>query len=271
MGHPDKARQDFGEGQVSRSAPIKPVLAEGPKRDPHELEGELVRVVARFNEFLKFCYIQDPVKGAVRWQPWPYLMEVALDFVREKYLCYLKARQLGISWLVCAYILWKCLDADKLAMMFSLGEAEAWELIRKIEYIRLRLPAEWGLRRVNDSRTEIELANGSIMRAYPSTEKAGSGFAATVVVADEHHKHPYAEQNFATVQPCIDAGGQFISLGTNWQPGFALDLYNDAKAGVNGFKHKFLGCMLRPGRDEAWYEATRAKFKRLPAYFTREY
>ena len=85
---------------MSRSAPIKPVLAEGPKRDPHELEGELVRVVARFNEFLKFCYIQDPVKGAVRWQPWPYLMEVALDFVREKYLCYLKARQLGISWLV---------------------------------------------------------------------------------------------------------------------------------------------------------------------------
>src|SRR5690242_4703825 len=47
--------------------------------------------------------------GTVRFRLWPAQVAVMGTIATERKSIILKARQLGISWLVCAYVLWLCL------------------------------------------------------------------------------------------------------------------------------------------------------------------
>lgn len=225
-----------------------------------------------FRYFLaNHVYILDPPPGGgiIRWQPWDYLIEMAKDLVRERKLVVLKARQLGLSWLVAAYVVWlTTFRTGAKALLLSQGENEATELRKKCWVIWSHLPP-W-LRATaskdNDSTLEFD-GNDSGIKALPSTENAGSGYTGSVVVSDEHSKHPHAADNYAAVEPTINAGGQFIAMSTAsyLAPGtFFANLFNAARAGTNGFAWRFLGCMLRPGRDQAWYERTREVYSADP-------
>src|SRR4051812_42717106 len=130
----------------------------------------------------------------------------------------LKARQLGISWVVCAYVLWKALfNANQNILLFSKGQAEANELLRRIKALHNRLPQSLRdllPKSIGDSTKQYTLSNGSILRSLPATKTAGVGHAASILVIDEAARIMQAARLVSDAKPTIDAGGQMIVFST---------------------------------------------------------
>jgi len=213
--------------------------------------------------FLKmYCLLQDrALKATIKFEDWPYLVSLLNDFQIEKQIIILKARQLGISWLVAGYSLWLVLFHENAkVLLLSQGENEAGELLGKCRFIHNNLPPQLcGMRREPDQMGFIGFpSSGGEIRALPSTEKAGRSTDASLVVCDEWEFHPYAEQNYAAVKPTIDAeGSQFIGLSTadkTKTDTFFKQKYREALKGGN-FKAIFLPWNLRPGRTEDWFKS----------------
>lgn len=239
---------------------------------------ELVRCVESFPYWLsKYVYILDPPpngRGIVQWEPWPYLLELVSLFLSQRLLIVLKARQLGVSWLAVAYGLWTALyHPASLVLFISQGKDEAKEMIRKAKVIYDRLPDYLSPAMTRDPLSELHFeGHQSAILALPSTPTAGSGYTARLVIRDEDAKHPYAKESWAALEPTVNAGGQFISLSSAFGVGnWFHQTYIDAKNRLNNFSHAFMHCLLRPGRDEAWYYRTMLDYKGDIARFNQEY
>lgn len=193
----------------------------------------------------------------------------------------LKARQLGISWLVSGVSLWDTIFRDCAKTLFlSQGEKEAWDLLAKSKFINRKLPPFLKVNEKHpDSRELMDFTPiDGMLQALPSTEKAGHGTDARRVVRDELARHPYGRENFRAIGPTVDAGGQSVDLSTiektdlnNHFTERVLKIYNNSTreelpSGVVVFKHNdseakliFLGWKLRPVRKEGmtleeWWE-----------------
>jgi hypothetical protein len=233
----------------------------------------------------KYCKIEDSTLcQTVDWQPWPYLVEL-LDTIETSSVNefdILKARQLGITWtLPDIYALWTALFKKHANIgLFSKGEDEAWELIRKINFTYDALPPFLQKRIEKNRRDYIDFPEmGSRIKAFPSTPNAGSGYTFTLVIRDELDKHPYAEQNFSAVGPAIDAGGKLINLGSRdymvaTESSHLVDRYLKARNNETPAKAIFLGWRLRPVRDidmtlDEWFEGIKKKYP--PYQIEKEY
>lgn len=204
----------------------------------------------------------DPV-ATMPFHLWPAQSDLLHAMVAEKLLLILKARQLGISWLACAYALWLCLfHPGKLVLMFSIGQLEANEMLRRVSVMYHRLPAELraalpALERENKS--VMAWANGSRIESLPTTRNAGSGFTASLIILDEFAKNQFARDLFTAVKPTIDGGGAMIILSSAFGVGnLFYELCERARQGLGRFRLRFLSWRDRPGRDDAWYAATAA-------------
>lgn len=187
----------------------------------------------------------------------------------------LKARQLGISWLCCWYALWRCLlQPGAVVLLFSKGETEAQELLRRITVLHARLP-DW-LRAslpgvATDNETEFGLTNGAICRSLAATKSGGRSFTASVVILDEAAFLAWPDALYAALKPTIDGGGQLIVLSTAGGIGNLFHrLWLKAEAGLSGYRAVFLPWWSRPGRDADWYAAQLADYDD-PALVRQEY
>jgi len=169
-----------------------------------------------------------------------------------------KARQLGISWLICIYVVWLTIfnDASKVLLM-SKGEPEAWELIAKCRFILDNLPDFLKpVEKHPDNKGIIDFIDThSEIRALPSTKGAGRSADASLVVRDELADHPYGETNFAAIGPTIDAGNaQMIDLGTLSFEDMNNHLNQrviEARDGLsNAYLHDLANWRLRPVRSD---------------------
>lgn len=258
--------------------------------DKKAIVEELVGCAESFPYWLfKYARIVDPptqtnVGGIVPFQNWPNI-RVSIDaFEKHQHIVIIKSRQIGESYIVAAWCLWNALfhDGDT-SLLFSRGETEAIELLGKAKRMYDQLP-KWMQWKLNpDSRTELGWPERhSTTKAFAATEAAGVSFTASRVVNDEWPYHPFAGANYMSAKPTIDAGGQFIGLGTvdklhpdNLATGIFEDAYNHMQRldpvcqevknmiypigpSPNGFVPVFFPYWVRPGRDEEWYERTKA-------------
>lgn len=197
--------------------------------------------------------------GSTRFRLWPAQVRVMWTLMQYRLAIVLKARQLGISWVCCAFVLWHCMfQPGKLALLFSQGEDEANEMLRRVAVLYARLPA-WLRERCPLARepntTEIHFASGSRVKSFPAGRNSGSGWTASLVVMDEAAKLVFADDLYTAVKPTIDNGGQLIMLSTAKGVGNLFHrLWTKAAAGKNAFTTIFLPWWSRPERDAAWYE-----------------
>lgn len=202
--------------------------------------------------------VQIRDRGGVRFDPWPWQLRLARLWTREKRVAILKARQLGISWMAAAYAVHTAIfEPGALVLLLSQTQPDARELLAKAKFIFERLPAH--LRPDQLGRDNVDSLSfpglQSEIVALPSTEKAGRGRTARLVVADEHAFHQWAEANMAAVQPTMEAGGQFISLSSaNGIGNLFADLVSKARQPGSEWHFVFLPYKMRPGRDVTWYE-----------------
>jgi hypothetical protein len=260
-----------------------------------------------FRTFLKYVVAEDPgsATGFRKFQLWPYLLKMADELVENRLLAWLKARQIGATTLLAAFLRWKCYQPGSVMPIYSQGELEAQKFLKKIKVVDMNLPAFLALERPKgragvDSMSKLEFANGSLIEAMPSTERAGRSITGAVVVFDEADFHEYLEENFEAAKPLIndlqykvevDENGQetfkvkndkFVPLPQREQRKFIMISTSNPKtitskfketflaAPENNFKRIFHGWDVRPGRTEEWLEGVKAESDDA-ALFEKEY
>ena len=201
--------------------------------------------------------------GTMPFKLWPAQVELLWALLVNRLVLILKARQLGISWLCCWYVLWLCFwQAGKLALLLSRGQDEANEMLRRVRVLYERLP-EWirqaGPSVVKLNTEEIAWSNGSRVQSLPASPGSGRSYTASVAIMDEAAFMAYASEVYTAMKPTIDAGGQLVILSTaNGRANLFYTLCERAMKGLGGFVFRFLPWWVRPGRDTAWYAATEA-------------
>ena len=204
------------------------------------------------------------------------------DPVMRKFLM-LKARQLGITWLACAYGLWYLLyRPGSNVVCYSHDLPAAKKLILRVwimylsipEYLRnhvevltprrSELPSE--MIRLRDKETGFL----STFQALSATEKAGHGDTVTLGIMDELARAEYAQGIYEAINPATSRGGRFLGIST------ANGVSNPETGAGNFFHHlyytreeknlafKFLPWYSHPerggegiegpNRDEGWYQ-----------------
>jgi len=242
---------------------------------------EIDRCAASAAYFADTFAVIDDTQGessaAMPFRLWPDQWRVMEDLQNERLTVILKARQLGITWLVCVFALWLCIfKPGRLVLLFSKGQLEANEMLRRIKAVYDRLP-DWIKAYCPhrpgdaDTKSEFGFANGSLIRSLPATKGAGRSFTASLAIFDECAWMAWGSELYRAAKPTIDAGGRLIVLSTaNGLGGLFHSLWTKAVAKINDFKAIFLPWSSRPGRDDAWYAKVTSESDD-PALIPQEY
>jgi hypothetical protein len=186
---------------------------------------------------------------------WPSQQQALETMERDRLVVFLKARQLGISWLVCGYALHMATSqAGQPILVYSQGQREANELIRRTRFLydhhanRGRMPSL-----TKDNIGLLEWANGSRMHSLAATRKAGRSFTAALAILDEWAFMAWPQETLAAVKPTIDAGGKLFIISSADGMGTAYhQFWQAAERGANGYTPVFLPWSARPDRAPDW-------------------
>ena len=205
-------------------------------------------------DFIAELQIQDKVAGGLidfkLWDCQKQLVEALND---NDWTFVLKARQLGISWLVEAHLLYLATFwGNRLLLIFSQTGDDARDALQRIRLMCESMPEQWRPAKLKDNTREIVFANGSRIKAMMATKRAGRGQAPYAVFCDEIGFWAWPEEQMVTVE----AMAQLIYAVTtgNGPDGRAPAMWRNAQAGKGRYKAIFLPWHVHPERDERWYE-----------------
>lgn len=240
---------------------------------------EAIRLAARrelarrsFPDFLARCVVDDPHRGPIAFVPWPHLIARAEAWQAGGDECILKARQLGLSWLVACYAAWIIWQrASSKVLVISKNEDDAKDVVAHARFVLEHLP--WPPKLDTDNVTTIRVGGGGTCIAKAATKDAGRGSTASLVIVDEAAFHPWAAENFKAYRPTMADGGQLLVLSTaNGIGGWFHEKFWAAEAGrAEGMTAQFIPWHARPGRDAAWLQRERSQYEGNPAEFQQEY
>ncbi len=223
--------------------------------------------------FEEAVYITDAHKGLIKVEPWPHLLAMADAWESGQSEIALKARQLGVSYLLAAFVVYQGqYKRGSTTLVFSQGQMESHEIIDRAMDIYMNQPKGWKVPLVQQQKGRLAWKGGGRVMAFSSSKKGGRSFTATTIILDEAATHPDMESHWASMKPVISAGGQVLVVGTaQGDAGWFRDMYWDSKAGMTSLNSRFIAWDARPDRDGAWLERERRDFKRHPALFRQEY
>lgn len=262
------AEQEAHAIAIAESAAQKAGLPSRGTESGRKADPEWYRCRASVSHFIvKHVKIYDAtLKAWIPFDLWPE-QEASLETIHlEQLIVILKARQLGLTWLVLAYFLWLMIFHPAAALLaFSLRDTEAKFLIGDERWRGMftRLPANIRtdaqgnpLLFVKDDEHVRTLSNGSTIKAFPTS--AGDSYTATAALVDEADLVPDLNKLMGRVKPTIDGGGKMILLSRSdkKRPNSEFKrIYKAAKQKLTGWVAIFLAWYVRPGRTAEWYEA----------------
>ncbi len=207
------------------------------------------------------CKIEDPNRRGEKWfgfDLWPMQRDALRDIEDANKAIILKARQLGMSWLVLAFALWlMVMEPGATILIFSRTDTEATELLRRLKGMYERLP-DWlrpSAEKSNDHA--LVLANGSSVQAFRTTKNSGRTFTASLVIIDEADFIQWLKQLMNAAEPTADAGGRVILISTSDKEkplSKFKSIWKKAVAKLNGYRPIFLPWSARPTRTKDWYK-----------------
>ena len=90
---------------------------------------------------INYCKISHPQKGSIPFKAYDYQKDLLGDFDDFRFNVVLKARQLGISTITAAYVVWLMLfHKDKNILVVATKLQTATNLVRKVKKIMKALP-----------------------------------------------------------------------------------------------------------------------------------
>jgi len=202
----------------------------------------------------KYCTIQHPTKGKVKFDLYPFQEKCLTEFKDNRYNIILKARQLGISTLSAGYSLWLMLfHNDKNILVIATGKETAKNLVTKVRVMYEGLP-QWlktGTEEIN--KLSLRFKNGSQIKAIASNESAGRSEALSLLIIDEAAFIDRIDTIWTAAQQTLSTGGGCIALSTpNGVGNWFHKQWLGAEEGTNEFHTIRLHWTDHPERDEVW-------------------
>lgn len=249
------------------------------------------------------CRIYDRArKLEVPFRLWPGQNKVAEALLVGDWLLVLKGRQVGLTWMLAAYVLWRLLFTPMWAgVVVNQRKEYAQDFIRRVLYMYWRLPwwmrVEWTTRNKGELRCEV-LADSKLveLRSVVSGPEVVRSTTLDFMLIDEA---AYVRELAATLHaatPAIEScKGQLICNTTAAGPGDDFhslwlettgetgELLKEDGKGPTGYRPVFLRWDERPGRRTAeeiasetfpgeWYEEQARRLDRIsPIAVKREY
>mgnify|MGYP003639316973 CR=1 FL=1 len=204
-----------------------------------------------------YCKISHPQRGLIPFKTYDFQDQLLEDFNDHRFNVVLKARQLGISTVTAAYIVWMMLfHKDKNILVIATKLQTATNVVRKVKRIMKTLPAWLRISEISiDNRTSFELGNGSQIKASSTSSDAGRSESLSLLVIDEAAHVEALDELWAALYPTLSTGGRCIALSTpngvgNWFHKTCID----ADSNANNFYITKLLWDAHPDRDQLWYD-----------------
>ena len=206
----------------------------------------------KFFEHVKI--LDSTTNQIIKAQVAPHIKELIEAIFTHQQVIVLKSKQVWVSWTLAALAIFVCYRTGANVIMISKGEDEAKELLRKAKFVYSQLPKYLQLETGGDSAFTITFpGKHSRIHTLPSTEFAGVGETASLVIWDENEFHPNAPENWAHLKPTIDAGARGVVVSTanptKLDSHFKV-LWREARAGNNNFYPIFFPWHVVPNRNE---------------------
>lgn len=204
----------------------------------------------------KYLKIQHPLKGLIPFNTFPFQDDCVKDFNDHRFNIVLKSRQLGLSTLVAAYAVWQaCFYKEKNILIIATKLAVAQNFIRKVKTYIKSMP-HWLLipQITANNKQQVELSNGSQIKAVPTSEDAGRSEALSLLIVDEAAFVRNFDELWMGLYPTLSTGGRAILLSTpNGVGGQYHELYVKAERKENEFNPIKLMWDVHPERDDDWF------------------
>lgn len=226
---------------------------------------ECEKVLDSFEYFLdEYGYIEDKDSSkAIKFALWPEQRNVITRIMVALFVVILKARQLGLTWIVAAYCLWLAITKPlQLIVIVSSKEDTAKEFLGRIKFMLIRLPEWLAPKLVRETTEELEFEHiddgkpvNSVIKSLPTTKSGAQSKTPTLLVIDEAHESQYVGRLYAASYPGIEAAkGKIIVIANSVKdtPGWpwVRSIFIGAMKGVNDFCHVFLSWRAHPGRPQ---------------------
>lgn len=216
-------------------------------------------------------YVQIYDNTSRKWIPFRLFAaqkEALFTIDQYNFVVWLKARQLGATWVVLAALLHEALyRPEVLAILFSKREDEAIELLNyRFKGMYYKLPTWMRVKEIGqNTKKEFWMSNGSRIKA--SSAGGSDSYAATFVFVDEadlvHESGKALLDLLTAVEPTVGTvpNGKLILLSRadKARPNSTFKrIYKAATDGAGTYKHIFHPWFARVGRDDAWYAEKKA-------------
>lgn len=207
--------------------------------------------------FIKsYCKIQHQTRGLIPFETYEFQDNCVNDFQKHRFNIVLKSRQLGLSTVTAAYVLWYALfKKDKNILVIATKLPTAVNFIKKVKTMLTNIPKWLVLSKFDNTLQAIRFANGSTITAVPTSEDAGRSEALALLVVDEAAWIRDFSAIWTGLSPTLSTGGSAIILSTpNGVGGQYYKLWTEAEAGENGFNPIRLPWHVHPEHDEEWFK-----------------
>lgn len=254
---------------------------EREEQDRQHQENEKQRILVDGDELYfitYYVYIEDKTspEGISLFSLWPKQERALYMLQKEQFLIALKARQLGLTWLVLVDTLFNMVRVKNYTAIAisKRDDPDAIELSLRMQLVLRHLPS-WLIRpksqskdwngltwSANDHEVYIYRPDGESSRfmTLPASPDTAHSFTANRVILDEWALHPFAADIWTGAFPTMNRAGfsgQVIGLSTGRRNTLFEEIWNKAKQGINRFKTIFLSWRADPRRTQEWYEQTK--------------
>lgn len=194
--------------------------------------------------FIKtYCIVKHPVKGLIPFDLYEYQENAIKAFLAHDRVIINKARQLGFSTVIAAFIVWTTLfHNNKDVLIIANKEEVAINLLKKVKLAFQRLPTWMFLARIKKwNEKEVVFSNGSEIKAIAKSDDAGRSLAVSLVVFDEAAHIDRMDELWRGAGSTTATGGKIIAASTpNGIGNWFHEYFTKAESGENPDWHAFI-------------------------------
>jgi hypothetical protein len=204
----------------------------------------------------KYCKIQHQLRGLIPFDTYDFQDDCVRDFQKNRFNIVLKSRQLGLSTVSAAYVVWYAIfKKDKNILVIATKLNTAINFIKKVKTMLDGLPPWLLLTKFEPTKQSIRFDNGSTITAVPTSPDAGRSEALALLIVDEAAFIRDFDEIWTSLYPTLSTGGSAIILSTpNGVGGQYYKLWTEAESGANDFNPIRLPWDAHPEHNQAWFD-----------------
>jgi len=244
------------------------------RKQRDELEKCMDPIHGPLHFMTNYFYIQHPTKGRMKFNPFPFQLELINAYHTNRFCIAMLSRQTGKTTCAAGYLLWYAMFFDNSTILIAAHIfSGAQEIMSRIRFAYENVPNFIRAGVTSYNKGSLEFDNGSRITSATTTERTGRGMSLTLVYADEFSfvQPRIAEEFWTSLSPTLSTGGKCIITSTpNSDEDQFSDLWREANkriddfglethCGRNGFFPIKFDWRSHPERDEAWAIAERSR------------